>query len=36
MDWALRIRKDVPPWLFKLVLVVAIVLIAGLQYVGVL
>ncbi|AGB31003.1 hypothetical protein Natpe_1091 [Natrinema pellirubrum DSM 15624] len=36
MDWALRIRKDVPPWLFKLVLIVAIVLIAGLQYVGVL
>lgn len=36
MDWALRIRKDVPSWLFKLVLIVAILLIAGLQYVGVL
>lgn len=36
MDWALRIRKDVPPWVLKLVLIVAILLIAGLQYVGVL
>jgi hypothetical protein len=36
MDWGLRIRKDVPNWAFKLVLVVAILLIAGLQRVGVL
>ena len=32
MDWAFRIRKDVPPWVMKLVLIVAIVLVAGLQY----
>ena len=32
MDWAFRIRKDVPSWLMKLVLVVAILLIAGLQH----
>jgi hypothetical protein len=32
MDWGFRIRKDVPPWVLKLVLIVAILLIAGLQY----
>ena len=32
MDWAFRIRKDVPSWVLKLVLGVAILLIAGLQY----
>jgi hypothetical protein len=35
MDWGFRIRKDVPPWVLKLVLVGAILLIAGLQYLGV-
>lgn len=32
MDWGFRIRKDVPSWVMKVVLVVAILLIAGLQY----
>jgi hypothetical protein len=32
MDWAFRIRKDVPSWLMKLVLLTAILLIAGFQY----
>ncbi|CQH63420.1 uncharacterized protein HHUB_4073 (plasmid) [Halobacterium hubeiense] len=32
MDWGLRIRKDVPSWVVTLVLLVAILLIAGLQY----
>ncbi len=32
MDWALRIRKDVPSWVMKLVLIVAILSIASLQY----
>jgi len=32
MDWAFRIRKDVPSWMMKLVLIVAILLLAGLQY----
>jgi hypothetical protein len=32
MDWAFRIRKDVPSWVMKLVLVGSILLIAGLQY----
>jgi len=32
MDWGFRIRKDVPPWVLKLVLIVAILLIAGIQY----
>jgi hypothetical protein len=36
MDWALRIRKDVPPWVLKLVLIAAILLIAGLQHFDVL
>jgi len=31
MDWALRIRKDVPSWVLKLVLVVSILTVAGLQ-----
>ncbi len=32
MDWAFRIRKDVPPWVMTLVLILAILLIAGLQH----
>ena len=32
MDWTLRIRKDVPSWVMKLVLIGSILLIAGLQY----
>jgi len=32
MDWGLRIRKDVPSWVLKLVLVCSILLIAGFQY----
>jgi len=32
MDWAFRIRKDVPPWVMTLVLIIAILLIVGLQY----
>ena len=32
MDWGFRIRKDVPPWVLNLVLIVAILLIAGIQY----
>ncbi len=36
MDWAFRVRKDVPPWVMKLVLLVGILLIAGLQQFGVL
>lgn len=32
MDWAFRIRKDVPSWVFKIVLVAAILLVAALQY----
>ncbi len=32
MDWALRIGKDVPPWVLKAVLIAAILSIAGLQY----
>jgi hypothetical protein len=32
MDWGFRVRKDVPSWVMKLVLVAAILLIAGLQY----
>ena len=35
-DWAFRIRKDVPPWVLKLVLIGGILLIAGLQYLNVL
>jgi hypothetical protein len=35
MDWALRIRKDVPSWVVTLVLIVAVLLIGGLQYFGV-
>ena len=31
MDWALRIRKDVSSWVLKLVLVVSILTVAGLQ-----
>jgi hypothetical protein len=31
MDWALRIRKDVQSWVLKLVLVVSILTVAGLQ-----
>jgi len=36
MDWAFRIRKDVPSWVMTLVLISAILLIAGLQYFNVL
>ncbi len=36
MDWGLRIRKDVPSWVLKVVLLVGILLIAGLQYLDVL
>lgn len=36
MDWAARIRKDVPPWVLKLVLLVSILVIGGLQYFDVL
>lgn len=32
MDWGFRIRKDVSGWVLKLVLVGAILLVAGLQY----
>jgi hypothetical protein len=32
MDWGFRIRKDVPSWVMKLVLIGAILLIGGLQY----
>jgi len=32
MDWAFRLRKDVPPWVLKLVLLVSILVVAGLQY----
>jgi hypothetical protein len=32
MDWGFRIRKDVPSWVLKLVLIGAILLITGLQY----
>jgi hypothetical protein len=32
MDWAFRIRKDVPSWVLKLVLIGAILSVAGLQY----
>jgi hypothetical protein len=32
MDWALRIRKDVPSWLLKVVLGLSILTVAGLQY----
>ncbi len=32
MDWGFRIRKGVPSWVQKLVLIGAILLIAGLQY----
>ncbi len=35
MDWAFRIRKDVPSWVMKLVLIVAILVIGGLQYFGI-
>ncbi len=35
MDWGFRIRKDVPGWVLKLVLVGAILLVAGLQYLDV-
>jgi len=35
MDWAFRIRKDVPPWVLKLVLVASILSIAALQHFGV-
>lgn len=35
MDWALRIRKDVPSWVLKVVLLAAILVISGLQYFGV-
>jgi hypothetical protein len=36
MDWAFRIRKDVPSWLLKVVLGITILLIAGLQYFNIL
>jgi len=36
MDWAFRVRKDVPSWVMKLVLLAAILLIAGLQYFNIL
>jgi hypothetical protein len=36
MDWALRIRKDVPSWVVILVLIVAILVITGLQHFGIL
>lgn len=32
MDWALRIRKDAPSWILKLVLVLSILSVASLQY----
>ena len=35
MDWGFRIRKDVPSWVMKLVLIGAILLIAGLQYLNI-
>lgn len=36
MDWAFRIRKDVSPWVMRIILIVAILLIAGLQYFNIL
>jgi hypothetical protein len=32
MDWAFRLRKDVPTWVMILVLLSAILVIAGLQH----
>ena len=32
MDWGLRVRKDVPSWVLKVVLLAAILVIGGLQY----
>jgi hypothetical protein len=32
MDWAFRLRKDVPTWVTILVLLSAILVIAGLQH----
>jgi hypothetical protein len=32
MDWAFRIREEVPSWAMKLVLIMSILIISGLQY----